>query len=95
MGRSKGYRKKHGTKHRGRDTDQIHRDLANPPAHKIDDDLPGRGQFYCISCARYFITEDVLKKHCDSKQHKRRLKTALEAPWTQQDAEAAVGLTTE
>ena len=40
-----------------------------------DEYLPGEGQYYCISCARYFPEKDGLKQHFKTKQHKRRLKS--------------------
>ena len=61
---------------------------ANP--NEGDDDLPGCGRFYCISCARYFINEPgqnliflscstncgcvALEEHNKSKLHRRKLK---------------------
>ncbi len=30
------------------------------------------GKYYCVSCHRYFIGEDVLQKHFKTKAHKRR-----------------------
>ncbi|KAJ3200836.1 hypothetical protein HK099_002491, partial [Clydaea vesicula] len=59
---------------------------------EIDPDLPGLGQFYCLECAKYYISEQPLKEHIKSKVHKRRLKELKEKPYTQEDAEAAVGL---
>ena len=87
-------RKSHDTKRRTRDHDQVHQDLIDPPPQPLDDDLPGRGQFYCIPCARHFIDQRALETHLKSKQHKKTLKAAQHTPWTQLHAEAAVGLTT-
>jgi hypothetical protein len=41
---------------------------------KIDEEKPGLGQHYCVPCARYFVTEKVLKEHLTGKQHKKRFK---------------------
>lgn len=62
------------------------------PALPIDDDLPGRGQFYCLSCARHFINDDVLQYHYRTKQHKKRLKAVMEKPYTHAEAEAGAGM---
>lgn len=45
------------TKHYLRDHDQINEDLKNPEKFKtleVDEERPGSGQFYCISCSRFF-----------------------------------------
>ncbi|KJE95932.1 hypothetical protein CAOG_06321 [Capsaspora owczarzaki ATCC 30864] len=57
-------------------------------------DLPGLGQFYCVACARYFIDELSLNVHFKSKVHRRRLKELKEPAYTQEDAEAAAGMST-
>lgn len=77
---------------RTKDHDQKHDDLQNEEKFKnlpFDEDLPGEGQHYCISCARYFMDKMSLEAHSKSKLHKRRLKAVLEEPWTQKDAEMA------
>ena len=38
----------------------------------LDEDTPGGGAHYCISCSRYFVTGDALEKHAKTKPHKRR-----------------------
>ena len=61
---------------------------------------------YCLECARWFVDETTLAKHRGSKVHKRRsntcsfgadgrLKQLDEAVYTQKDAEAAIGLSTD
>jgi hypothetical protein len=50
------------------------------------------GQYYCVECARYFITNDVLQVHIRSKLHKNRVKVVAEEPYTHADAEAAAGM---
>jgi bud site selection protein 20 len=39
---------------------------------KFDEDKPGLGQYYCISCARYFQTKSTLDEHFRTKSHKKR-----------------------
>lgn len=58
----------------------------------IDFDLPGMGQHYCVECARYFISDHVLEQHTRTKKHKMRLKELKEEPYSQAEAEAAVGM---
>ena len=85
------------TKKRTRDIDQVHEDLKNPERFSNlpkDEDLPGEGQNYCVSCARYFQTSGALAAHLETKVHKRRLKMALDDPHTQETAEAAIGYST-
>lgn len=85
------------TKRRTRDIDQVHEDLKNPERFMnlpTDEDLPGEGMHYCISCARHFQTAGALSAHQDTKTHKRRFKEAKLQPHTQASAEAAVGYST-
>lgn len=61
------------------DLDQIVKDLIPENAEKLekqefDPDLPGCGQHYCVSCARYFIDTKALTEHRKTKPHKRRVK---------------------
>lgn len=51
----------------------------------VDLDLPGRGQFYCVACAKYFKDEENLTKHERSKPHKRQCKRLLEEPHRGED----------
>jgi len=88
------------TRARTKDLDQIHEDLKPENVEKIknalpDPDLPGMGQNYCIPCARHFTSDFALQNHLKTKIHKRRLKDLKEKPYTQKEAEAAVGLTTD
>lgn len=62
---------------------------------KAPEDLPGFGQFYCIECAKWFESETNLAKHRSGKPHKRRVKQLKEEPYSQKEAEAAIGLTTD
>ena len=85
------------TKLRTRDIDQVHDDLKNPERFMnlpTDEDLPGEGQNYCVSCARHFQTATAMATHVETKVHKRRLKMAMDDPHTQVSAEAAVGYST-
>lgn len=82
-----------------RAVDQIHEDLADPMRAEvlrtdqpIDFDLPGMGQHYCVECARYFISADVLSQHKRTKKHKIRLKELKEKPYSQAEADAASGM---
>ncbi len=58
----------------------------------VDADKPGLGQFYCVSCAKYFVGAEILAKHVQTRPHKRRLKLALEEQYSQREAEAAAGM---
>jgi bud site selection protein 20 len=104
VGRRKGKRNKGSreiirglkTKARTRDLDNIFGDmkeigkLLNQPE---DPDLPGFGQNYCVECARHFITSEAKEEHLRTKAHKKRVKILkTEKPYTQEEAEAAVGL---
>jgi bud site selection protein 20 len=76
--KNKQYKKHHDTKRRRRDTDQVQDDLikiketGQEMKFPIDDDLPGLGQFYCITCAKHFMNQETLSGHCLSRPHKRR-----------------------
>ena len=37
-----------------------------------DEDLPGLGQHYCVTCAAHFIDESALRTHEKSRPHRRR-----------------------
>ncbi|KAL0936692.1 C2H2 finger domain-containing protein [Colletotrichum truncatum] len=84
-----------------RDVDQIKADMLSPrhlrqfKETKASEDLPGMGQHYCVECAKWFETEVSLGGHKRGKPHKRRVKQLKEEPYTQKDAEAAVGLRTD
>jgi hypothetical protein len=40
-------------------------------ATKVDEDKPGLGQYYCVSCARYFADPASIEGHNQSKKHKK------------------------
>ncbi|PSR92330.1 zinc finger protein [Coniella lustricola] len=81
-----------------RDLDQIKADILSPKHlkqfkdTKAPEDLPGLGRHYCTECAKWFDMENTLISHKRGKPHKRRAKQLQEEPYTQRDAEAAVGL---
>ncbi|KAI1122041.1 hypothetical protein F5Y10DRAFT_254971 [Nemania abortiva] len=88
------------TRRKTRDLDQIKADLLSPKhlsQHKdtkAKEDLPGLGRWYCVECAKWYDTEVNLVMHRKGKPHKRRVKQLREEPYTQKEAEAAVGLGT-
>ena len=89
------------TRRKTRDIDQRHADLASQK-HLQDhvtqyakEDLPGLGQWYCVECAKWFESETNYVKHAKGKPHKRRVRQLREQPYSQKEAEAAVGLTTD
>lgn len=89
------------TKRRTRDLDQVHADirstkhLSRHRSAKSPEDLPGLGRFYCIECAKWFEGENSLLQHRKGKNHKRRIRALRAEPYTQKEAEAAVGLRTD
>mmetsp|Transcript_40831 Transcript_40831/g.55485 ORF Transcript_40831/g.55485 Transcript_40831/m.55485 type:complete len:91 (+) Transcript_40831:125-397(+) len=62
---------------------------------EMDEDKTGLGQHYCISCTRYFITDDSIRKHFKTKEHKKRVKVLKEEPYTIEESERAGGLFTQ
>lgn len=97
----RGAKSKKKTRRYTRDVDQVHADLASKRhleqyvATKAAEDLPGFGQFYCVECAKWFESDINFSAHKKGKPHKRRLKQLLDEPYSQAEAEAAVGLTTD
>ncbi|KAE8450042.1 hypothetical protein EG329_007181 [Mollisiaceae sp. DMI_Dod_QoI] len=89
------------TRRRLRDLDQISEDLRSPKhleqhkSLKAAEDLPGLGQFYCIECAKWFESEHSLVTHRKGSTHKRQVKALKDEPYTQKEAEAAIGLRTD
>merc|ERR1712004_529303 len=81
--RNKQFQKIRKTKRRVKDIDEIVTDLKPENIirlqnQKLDEDLPGLGQFYCAFCARYFINAESLKTHYKSKEHKKQIKRTQE-----------------
>ncbi|KAI4592478.1 Bud site selection protein 20 [Pestalotiopsis sp. 9143b] len=89
------------TRRKTRDLDQIKADLLSPKHlsqwkdTKTSEDLPGLGKWYCTECAKWFEGEASLVLHQKGKPHRRRVKQLKEEPYTQKEAEAAIGLTTD
>ncbi|CAD6443072.1 1e11db79-bd8d-41e3-8ed9-4c3ee2c2c896 [Sclerotinia trifoliorum] len=85
------------TRRRLRDLDQISADIRSPKHlaqhkdSKAAEDLPGLGKWYCIQCAKWYESENSMLSHLKGKPHKRRVKALKEGPYTQRDAEAAIG----
>ena len=63
--------------------------LLNQP---IDEDKPGAGQHYCVTCARYFIAQYALDAHYKTKEHKKRFKVCKDEPYTLDEAQRAGGI---
>ena len=54
---------------------------------ELDEDVPGYGKNYCVTCSRYFATPTALQTHSATKAHKRRCaSTVLLFPNTVCDA---------
>ncbi|KAL8971779.1 MAG: hypothetical protein Q9183_000894 [Haloplaca sp. 2 TL-2023] len=89
------------TKRRTRDLDQVHADLRSSKhlsehkSAKPAEDLPGLGQWYCVECAKFFESEHSMQQHARGKNHKRRVRALKEEPYSQKEADAAVGLRTD
>ncbi|KAL6070973.1 Bud site selection [Balamuthia mandrillaris] len=78
----KSHRKRWSTKKRAKDVDQIYEEMKKGRVVQVLDlDLPGKGQFYCPHCHRYFIGEEAMKTHFKTKLHKKRLKELQEKPY--------------
>ena len=81
------------TRNYRKDIDQIYDDVNQPEKtekltnQSVDESLPGLGQHYCVTCARYFINRITLTGHLKTKQHKKSIKSLKEKPYTQKDAE--------
>ncbi|KAJ2766096.1 hypothetical protein IWQ56_000193 [Coemansia nantahalensis] len=91
---------KYKTKRRTKDLDQIQEDLLPGNRERLltrpaDEDLPGLGQHYCVECAKHHTDEEALARHRHGREHKRRLRDLKVPAYTQKEAEAAVGLTTD
>ncbi|THD19592.1 Bud site selection protein 20 [Fasciola hepatica] len=102
MGRKGVRNTRYKVKNRSRDIDQVWEDVKEEnvdrrlaEATEINEDLPGMGKYFCVSCSKYFVDQLTLDVHRSSKPHKRRLKTLEETPHSQDDADRAAGLTKE
>lgn len=90
--KNKKFHRLHKTKAYGRDTDQIYDDMKpeNYDASKqkpVDETLPNLGQSYCVACARYFVSDNALQIHEQSKRHKQAVKRLKEEPYTHKELE--------
>lgn len=97
LSRNKQYQKIRKTKHKTKDIDEILEDmkpqnLIKIQTQKIDENLPGLGQFYCVFCARYFVDKHTLECHTVSKEHKKRVRRTKEEPYTIADSKRYGGL---
>mmetsp|Transcript_1449 Transcript_1449/g.2537 ORF Transcript_1449/g.2537 Transcript_1449/m.2537 type:complete len:101 (-) Transcript_1449:70-372(-) len=63
--------------------------LLNQP---LDEYKPGLGQHYCLHCARHFISDVAIQNHFRTKEHKKRMKTTKNIPYSHEEAERAAGL---
>ncbi|CEO97854.1 C2H2-type domain-containing protein [Plasmodiophora brassicae] len=94
--KNKAYKKAKRTRHRAKDVDQIQDEIKLHSVGKLttvlDPDLPAMGQIACLPCARYFVSEAVLREHCRAKDHKKRLKTVAQPQYTQDEADRAAGM---
>ena len=102
--RKKGAKNKHikkanlKTKRYRRDIDQVVLEDLQPENERkllnqeIDEEKPGLAQFYCVHCARYFISQSAIRDHFKTKEHKKRMKTTKEIPYSHEEAERAGGL---
>lgn len=97
----RGPKSKSKTRRHTRDLDQVHADVASEKhlqqykdLHQPED-LPGFGDFYCVECAKWFESKTNLDHHTKGKPHKRRVRQLKEEPYSQKEAEAAAGLTTD
>lgn len=71
------------TKTKTRDFDQIKGDLIKSDELKVILDAEGEekvSHLYCLECARFFQSEDILAKHITSKAHKHRLRKLKDWP---------------
>merc|ERR1712038_234589 len=85
------------TKHRTKDLDEIQNDMKDGNADRllnqeIDHDVAGSAQYYCLHCARYFVSDIAMKDHFKTKGHKRRLKALETDAYTQEEADRAAGM---
>lgn len=97
----RGSNSKRKTRRKVRDLDQVHSDLRDAKHlsqykdTKAAEDLPALGEHYCTECAKWFEGEHNLEAHRKGKPHKRRVRQLKDEPYTQKEAEAAIGLTTD
>ena len=89
--KNKQYGRIRKTKHKTKDIDEIISDLKPENLlkfnnQKIDENLPGLGQYYCVFCARYFVDKPSQEAHLKTKEHKKRIKSTKDGPYTIKDS---------
>ena len=52
----------------------------------MDENLPGLGQFYCIECAKYFVSTIAMNCHQKTRQHKKQVKDLKTQPYNLKEA---------
>jgi bud site selection protein 20 len=90
--RNKHLHKKHKTKRYTRDIDQVFEDQKPENITKFtelseDEELPGMGQYYCVTCAKHFCDDKGLIAHKVTKFHKRMVKELKVEPHNHKSAE--------
>lgn len=90
--KNKTFHKSKKTKNYRKDIDQIFED--NQPDHidkfmnqPLNENLPGFGQFYCITCARHFVNKTAIQAHLRTKDHKKQVKVLKETPYSIKESE--------
>lgn len=72
--------------------DQIKENLNRDYKLQYNEDLAGKGLFYCIECDRCFENDNILNLHYATKNHKKRVKALRDTFHSNKDAEEAAGL---
>lgn len=85
------------TKRKTKDLDEVQEDMKPGRCEqllrqKLNYEMPGNAQFYCIHCARYFVDNKALQEHYRGKPHKQQLKALATEAYTQEEAERAAGM---
>lgn len=89
--KNKAYHKIMKTKRFVKHNDQRFEDLKPENVERvtnqpIDEDLPGLGQFYCVHCAKYFVTKVAQETHDRTRQHKKLVKELQTKPYDLREA---------
>ncbi|GES88426.1 zinc finger protein 593-like [Rhizophagus clarus] len=87
--------RKYRTRNYAKDLDQIHEDVTKVTENGGDETILKLQEWNEDLPGRYFINSEALNEHQRSKNHKKRIKLLKETPYTQAEAEAAVGYSTE
>ena len=70
----------------------VHQFNPSCPVRPVHGPVHRLGQYLCVYCDQYFISEAVMQLHFKQKVHKKRVKAVNDKPYSQRDAEAAVGM---